>query len=367
MRSKSPETQARFGWTMVLVALVAFSGLASAQTRQQPQIKPPAQTGGEPTTMPNVLVSPDEDYRIGPRDVIEVSIEDAPELSKVFEVRADGTFLMPYLNRLKALGKTPDELSQEITDGLRGKYLKDPHVRVAVKQFNSRSFFILGAVKKPGVYQIEGKPSLLKLITIAGGPSENHGSVAFIIRELKKKQAAGMGADTRVRQVATPAQNPTPQPADLKTDTEEEPEYDVQTVNINGMFRGMGVSQIHLEPGDTVNIPVADIFFVAGEVNAPGQFQMTDGTTLRQAMALAQGTTFNAAGGDGVIFRTDLATGHREEIKVNIGDVMKNKKPDILLQANDVVLVPNSKTKTIGNAFLKALGMGAAQRGPTRY
>ena len=42
---------------------------------------------------------------------------------------------------------------------------------------------------------------------------------------------------------------------------------------------------------------------------------------------------------------------------------MKNRKPDILLVAGDIVLVPNSKTKTIGNAFLKALGMGAAQRG----
>ncbi|HKP11727.1 MAG TPA: hypothetical protein VJZ91_06435, partial [Blastocatellia bacterium] len=57
-------------------------------------------------------------------------------------------------------------------------------------------------------------------------------------------------------------------------------------------------------------------------------------------------------------------TGHREEIKIDIGAVMKNRKPDIPLVANDIVLVPNSKGKTIGNAILKAVGMGAAQRGP---
>ena len=367
MRSKSAKTQTRLIWALALV-LVARAGPAIAQTRQQPQIKPPSATGGEPVTTPTILVSPDEDYRIGPRDVIEVRIDDAPELSSPnISVNADGTFLMPYLMRMKAEGKTPDQLAKEIADGLRGRYLKNPNVMVNVKQFYSRSFFILGAVRKPGVYQIEGKPSLLKLLTIAGGPAENHGSTALIMREIKKKQAAGEG-ETRVRQVAATAQNPTPQPADLKTESADEPDYETQVVNINGLFRGITSGpQIHLEPGDIVNIPVADVFYVAGEVNQPGQFQLSEGTTLRQAMALAQGTTFNAASGDGVIFRTDPATGRREEIKVNIGQVMKNQKPDMVLLANDIVMVPNSKSKTIGNAFLKALGMGAAQRGPTRY
>lgn len=369
MRSKSPKTQTVFVWAMALVTLCALAGLASAQQpRQQPQIKPPAPTGGEPNNTPTILVSPDEDYRIGPRDVIEIRVDDAQELSLTTSVNANGTFLMPYLNRMTAVGKTPEELSNEIADRLRGKYLKNPNVLVIVKQFYSRSFFILGAVRKPGVYQIEGKPSLLKLLTIAGGPAENHGSTALIMREIKKKQAATSEGATRLRQVSTAPQNPTPQPAELKTETEEEPDYDTQVVNINGLFRGITSGpQIRLEPGDIVNIPIADVFYVAGEVNAPGQFELKEGTTLRQAMALAQGTTFNAAGGDGVIFRTDLATGHRDEIKVNVGDVMKNKKPDIVLLANDIVMVPNSKTKTIGNAFLKALGMGAAQRGPTRY
>ena len=186
MKSKPSKTQTRFNWALALV-LVALAGLADAQTRQpQPQIKMPAATGSEPTATPTILVSPDEDYRIGPRDVIEIRIDDAPELSvPTISVNADGTFLMPYLKRLKAEGKTTDELASEIADGLRGKYLKNPNVLVLVKQFYSRSFFILGAVRKPGVYQIEGKPSLVKLLTIAGGPAENHGSTALIMRETK--------------------------------------------------------------------------------------------------------------------------------------------------------------------------------------
>lgn len=364
MRSES-STRTATTWHVITlaVALLAAVAVASAQVRQQPQIKPPTTASGEFNTTPTIIVSPTEDYRIGARDVIEVRVEDAPELSKTFSVNADGTFWMPYLNRMKAQDKTTEDLSKEIADKLRGRYLKDPQVLVVVKQFNSRSFFIAGAVQRPGVYQIEGRPSLFKLITIAGGLRENFGSTAFIMREVKDKKAEASpdGAHT-VKQVS--ATGTTTQSADPNDDS---PELNVKTVNITGMLKGRAENNVYLEPGDFVHIPAADVFYVAGEVNAPGSFPLSEGTTLRQAMALAQGTTFNAAAGDGVIFRTDTATGKRDEIKVNIGEVMKNRKPDVLLQANDIVMVPNSKGKTIGNAILKAFGLGAAQRGPYRY
>ncbi|MFP5265435.1 MAG: polysaccharide biosynthesis/export family protein [Blastocatellia bacterium] len=367
MRSESKKTCPSITWPAVMLALVlvAMAAVARAQTRQQPQIKPPAAPTSEFNTTPTIIVSPDEDYRIGPRDVIEVRIEDAPELSKTFPVNADGTFWMPYLNRLKAQDKTPEELGKEIADKLRGKYLKDPQVLVAVKQFNSRSFFIAGAVQRPGVYQVEGHPSLFKLITVAGGLRENFGSTAFIIREVKDKRPDA--SPDRPPAIAPAAANQGGAPNQGADANGDNAEYSVKTVNITGLLKGRIEQNTYLEPGDFVNIPPADVFFVAGEVNAPGSFPLSEGTTLRQAMALAQGTTFNAAAADGVIFRTDVATGRREEIKVDIGAVMKNKKPDVPLQANDIVMLPNSKGKTIGNAILKAFGLGAAQRGPYRY
>src|SRR6185503_6366967 len=122
--------------------------------------------------------------RIGPSDVIEIRVEDAPELSRIFRVGSDGSIAMPFLGRVAAQQKTTDELSNLIADRLRRDYLQDPQVSIAVLQINSRTYFIQGAVRRPGLYQIEGQPSLLKLITIAGGLSENYGSTAFIIREL---------------------------------------------------------------------------------------------------------------------------------------------------------------------------------------
>ncbi len=350
--------------TVILFLVVAFAP-AEAQNRQQPKIQSPAQGGGEPNATPTIVVAPDQDYRIGPRDIIEVRIEDATELSKTYEVNADGTFLMPYLKRVKAQDRTPEELSRFIADSLRDRYLKDPQVAVVVKQYYSRTFFIQGAVKKPGVYQMEGHPALLKLISVAGGLAENHGSLAFIIREVKTNKKPDSPAATEVtpKQASSLVADQTAQAASAAE--EALPEYTLKTVNISGLYKGRFDQNAYVEPGDIVNIPPSDVFFVAGEVNAPGQFPLSEGTTVRQAIALAQGTTFNAALGKGVIFRQDIATGKRLEIPIDVGAVMKGKKgvEDTPILANDIVIVPNSRTKTIGNAVLKAVGMGAAQRG----
>jgi polysaccharide biosynthesis/export protein len=297
----------------------------------------------------NVLVAPDEDYRIGPGDVIEVQIENAPELSRSFRVTATGTFLMSFLGRITAKDKTPEELSQYIAERLRGEYLKNPNVSVVVKEYNSRSFFIQGAVRSPGVFQIEGRPSLLKLITLAGGLAVDHGSNAFIIRQVKPDADA-------------PA--PQPSPAAANSPGEDE-EYELVKVSINGLLRGNFDNNMFLEPGDIINIPPADIFFVAGEVNAPGQFPLKEGTTLRQALSMAQGTKFEAATGRCIIFRDD-ANGKREELRVDIKAVMNGKKEDVAILPNDIIIVPNSQFKSVGGALLRAFGLTTAQRVPIR-
>lgn len=288
---------------------------------------------------PAVLASPDEDYRIGAGDVIEITIEDAPELSVNRRISASGTLLMPYLGRLKALDKTPEELEKIIADGLRNRYLRNPLVRVAVVQYNSRSFFIQGAVNHPGVLQVEGKATLLKLITMAGGLAENHGSTAFIIRELDKSAETG------------------------STEIIEGANYEMVQANISGLLKGNFAQNVIIQPGDIINIPQRDVFFVAGEVHAPGQFSLKDGTTLRQAISLAQGTTVKAALNRGSIFREDPGTGKRVELRVDVAAVMSGKQEDMIIAPNDVIIVPNSRSKTIGATFLSAFGMNMATRG----
>ena len=308
----------------------------------------------------SVLVLRDEDYRIGPNDVLDIQIESWPEMTRSFRVTAAGTFLMPYLGRVAAAQKTPEELAQFIADGLRGDYLRDPKVTVSVKEYNSRSFYIQGSVRSPGVYQIEGRPSLLELLTLAGGLADNHGSRAYIIRRIKYPAQDPSG------QKAVSSQNSgegTTSSGEQKQPTDESPRYEMSSANISGLLKGRFDQDVFIEPGDIINIPATDVFFVSGEVKAPGSFPLKEGTTLQQAVSLAQGTVFKSAADKTIIFREN-SEGVREAIRVDLGAVMNGKKPDVPIMANDIIMVPSSRAKSIGGALLNAFGMTSVTRIP---
>ncbi|MBS1791859.1 MAG: polysaccharide biosynthesis/export family protein [Acidobacteria bacterium] len=322
-----------------------------------------------PHVGPDVIVAADEDYRLSPSDVIEVVIQDAPELSGNFQISSSGNIPLYYLGSMNVEGKTPDEVSKMIADGLRGKYLKDPKVFVSVKQYNSRTFFIQGAVKSPGVYIIQGRPSLFKLITIAGGLQDKHGSTAYIVREVK---ASPEKLENRSQKSAQPTQAPPTPVAEAidnakgtNTAIEGETEFELMRAKIGGLSKGRFDQNVMIQPGDVVYIPPAEVFYVSGEVRSPGQYQYREGMTLRQAITLSQGPYFKAKLDKGIIFREDPLTGKFSEIPVNIGAVInKGGVEDIPVYPNDIILVPNSAVKSVAGALLMALGTGMAMRVP---
>lgn len=284
-----------------------------------------------PTGRAHSFASPIQENRIVPGDVIEVQVEGAPELSRTYTVNASGAFLMRFLGSITAQHKTEIELADTIADGLRGRYLKNPRVSVmvirpsgAVRNLlgaTNQYYFIQGAVRNPGVYRMEGRASLSRLIDLAGGLTNTHGQRAYIIR-------SNRGTRTDGRDNA-------------------EPEYETTTVNIDRPYNGAISEDVPLQQGDVVNIPVADIVFVRGEVNAPGSFPFKQGMTLREVMVLTRGLTVNAAASRGVIFREDPATGKRTEIRVDIGAITSGKSKDVVLQPYDIIIVPSSRMKTI--------------------
>lgn len=382
MRTKSLRKKARPGGSILLLAIWAFGPpvesihARQAQQQQRPlqrQYQLPAQPSSDPVG-PGVVTSPKEDYRIGPSDVISINVEDAPELSQTFRVASDGSIEMPFLGHVSVNQKTSQEVTKIIAGGLRGEYLQDPQVTIAVLQINSRTYFIQGAVRRPGLYQIEGQPSLLKLITVAGGLNENYGSTAFIIREINsgggdavtvaRDESPALNGVAEARPVTVASQSTTTganNPVPDSDGSEQKAKYELLKVNINGLLRGNFDQNITIEPADIIHIPPTDVFFVAGEVNSPGALVLKDGTTLRQAISLAQGITFNAAGNRGIIFREDPSTGKRSEIKVDIAGIMNGKKEDIPILANDIIIVPNSRLKSVGSTMLRAFGVNSAR------
>jgi polysaccharide biosynthesis/export protein len=108
------------------------------------------------------------DYRLGPEDLIDVFVWKEPDLSTTVVVRPDGKISLPLANEIEASGKTAAELQQEIVDRLR-KYVTQPVVSVMVKQINSMKISILGEVRKPDVYRIKNRVTVLDAIAMAGG------------------------------------------------------------------------------------------------------------------------------------------------------------------------------------------------------
>ena len=362
---------------LVLVCLAIFTPSINAQQKRgaSEQDRPADQLPASVPVNTRLLDNSDRDYLISPGDVIRILVEDAPELSRDYQVYTSGDIEMPVLGLVNAKQKTSYALARLIAKGLREQeYLKTPNVVVTITKYYNHTFFIQGSVKSPGAYQIEGQPSLLTLLSLAGGLADNHGASIIILRprktqkRLSEDQSSGITDKPQAQtQIQTAVSNRTAQAQTNDPDVTKSTDYELINVNLNALYnKGQFEQNQRLEPGDIVNIPRADTFFVAGEVHAPGSFPLKEGTTLRQAISLAQGMTFKAKSAQGVIFREDSVLGTRQEIKIDISAVMSGKSDDILVKANDVIIVPNSRAKSIGGTLLTALGISSA-RLPIRY
>lgn len=110
-----------------------------------------------------------EEYRIGPMDVLDIAVFQAPELTRVVQVDASGFIGMPLIGQVAVAGKTTREIQAEVTAKLKERYLRSPEVTVAVKEFASQKVTVDGSVTQPGVYPIVGRTTLVQAIAMARG------------------------------------------------------------------------------------------------------------------------------------------------------------------------------------------------------
>ncbi len=129
-------------------------------------------------------------YKIGAQDVLDISVFKAPELSKSVQVADSGTVNLPLVNDIQAAGRTAQEVERDLAAKLGAKYLQKPQVTVYVKEYNSQRVTLEGAVKKPGVYPIRGRSTLLQFVAIAEGLHENSDSTMVVFRTVDGKRTA---------------------------------------------------------------------------------------------------------------------------------------------------------------------------------
>jgi polysaccharide biosynthesis/export protein len=209
-------------------------------------------------------------YRVGAADVLSVKVFDEPTLSNKFTVDSDGTVTYPFLGRVQVQGKTLREVEDDLTAGLKKGYVKNPQVTVEIAEFRARSVYVLGEVKAPGRYSIEGPVTLLELIAKAGSFSPNAGPT-LIVQRYKDGIAAAIAA--------TPAQPDSEDTAELLR------------VDIEDLKQGRFTANVILQDSDTIIVPAADRYYVTGYVKTPGAFVLRPGMTVQQAIAEAGGMT----------------------------------------------------------------------------
>jgi polysaccharide export outer membrane protein len=193
-----------------------------------------------------------------------------------------------------------------------------------------------GAAKKPGVYPVYGHTTMLELLTVAEGLSDDAGNTAIITRG----QNAPEGPVPITAQAAENAQAG----ENAKAASSRTVKVDVSQLWQNGDAS----LNVDLYPGDRVMVQRAGIVYIVGAVNRPGGFVLNDQEpmTLLTALAVSQGYTRYAKTAKALIIRKNpRAPGGKEEIPVDLKKVFANHAPDRQLVANDILFVPESGGK----------------------
>jgi polysaccharide export outer membrane protein len=313
-----------FFCAFVFGLLLSMPGVALGQSQNpSPQTaagKPPATK-----TMENLPL----EYAIGAQDLLGITFLEAAELSRDVRVAPDGTISLPYLaERVLLAGMTMNQ-AEEL---LKRKYqeagiLNQPNISITLKELVSKPVAVMGAVRNPGVFQLGATMQLMRVITQAGGFTDEAGTTVQVVR-------AGTSSQDQVIRV-----------------------------RIDDLRMGLLEANIPIHGGDTVNVLPAGAVYVVGAVNRPGRHTLrsdSDQMTLLRLIALAEDTKRTAKLDATVILRKD-ASGATREIPVDLKKILQRKAPDVAVLANDVVFIPDS----MGRRVLSRMGEAAIQAGTT--
>jgi len=323
------------GCTVALaLAMAGTACLFGQDTERVAPVPSPSTTSANPTvpkpqSAPNVPTESGitSDYQIGPEDVVQITVFDVPDLNETARVANDGTIAMPLLGRVEASGLTADGLRDRLEAALGKNLLQHPQVSVFVQQFHARPVSVIGAVEKPGLYQITGPRTLVEMLSLAGGLARR--STAAAGKTIYVTRPGGFGdlkAVPGMRKLA-----PNKIGIDLK---------DLLYEHADGL-------NIPIEPHDIIAVSKAEIIYVAGAgVRKPGGFLLEDrdSITVLQAMAMAEGLAPDASKHHARIIRTK-ADGSHVEIPLDLDKIVKDRAPDPELAGNDILYVPSSAEK----------------------
>jgi polysaccharide export outer membrane protein len=250
------------------------------------------------------------EYRIGPKDLVEIKVFEVPDLNLERRVNENGDVALPLLGDFKVGGSTAGEAAARLEAMLTAKYVNRASVSVIVKDFANKPVSVLGAVTRPGALNISGRWDLLQAISAAGGVTDRAGRKLYILRRAENGLSDQLEIDTaELFQRSSPWWN------------------------------------VPIWPSDVVNIPTRVIvkIFCLGEVKQPGalEFDGDDRLSLLTVIARAGGLTDRAARSNIRVKRRG-PDGKDQEFNADYRRIVSGKDGDPELKPDDVVIVKES-------------------------
>lgn len=283
------------------------------------------------------------DYLLGPGDVITIHALDAEEISdKPFRIGVNGFITLPLVGRVHAGGLTGNQLEAELAGRLK-PLIRNPDVSVNVVEQRSQPVSVIGAVNAPGVHQLQGRKTLVEMLSLAGGARSDAGHAVKITRRMEwgRIPLAGATVDSTGR-------------------------FSVAEVSLKEILEARNPdSNIQIMPEDVISLPRAEMIYVIGDVGKSGGFTLSERETISvlQALSLAEGLGHTAAPQDARILRLTPGAPRRTEIPVDVKKILAGKENDVPLEPDDILFVPGSKSKNLVLRSLEAavqIGTGVA-------
>jgi polysaccharide biosynthesis/export protein len=300
--------------------ILTVSAVALGQPVAAPQV-PAAQNQAQ---LP-VTVRPD--YVLGPDDQIIIRAPQVAEINeRPFRVDANGFVELPIVGKLRAGGLTVQAFEAELVNRLR-EFVREPQIFITLAQYRNEPVFVIGSFRTPGIYPLQGRRTLVEMLSTVGG------TLPTASRRIKITR--------RSEYSPIPLPNATVDP-EKKTSTVE--------INLDSLTQNVNPEEdIVLQPYDIISAERAERIYVTGEVTRSLGIEMGERNSLSvtQAVTEAGGFTLNAKMDKVRVLRQISGTDRRAEIIVDAQQVLAGRAPDFPLQPNDVLYVPRDSTRAV--------------------
>lgn len=280
------------------------------------------------------------EYPVGPGDVLELNVRSLNDLqNRVVRVSGEGTIKLPWIGEMQAAGFSESTLTEEIKKKLQEHYMYNPQVHLFVREYHSRQVAILGAVAKPGLYNLATETdTLLDMIALAGGMTDG---AAQRLNLFPGEQDSSAG-DRRLAS-ASPVGWVANAPSSLILKR-----TDPIVIDLEGLTKGTNQTSLALpaRPGDVIIVPGAGEALVKGWVAKPGSYKITSGLTVLGAITAAGGPHFAADVSSVKIIRTQKGGG-KAFLATDLQKIERGETPDVPLSEGDIIDVAASTARLV--------------------